>query len=263
MRSHSESPHASEPPRYCAVWTEPWLIHGFFGREGGVSTGSCQSLNLGYFVGDQPGAVDENWARVCRVFGEELTIARSNQVHGATVHSVDARNAGHRRNGDGLVTATRGVLLCVFTADCVPIHLVDSTARVIGALHAGWRGILAGIAGEGVAAMTRLGAQPPRIRVATGPCIRQCCFEVDAELADRFGREIPQSRHHRRAGGPGKAMLDLGGIIREQFIHAGVAAESIGQVGNCTKCRSDLYFSHRAAAGGTTGVQLSFIGIKP
>ncbi len=245
------------------MWTEPWFVHGFFGRDSGVSVGPYRSLNLGYFVGDQRAAVDENWARVRRVVGEELTIARSNQVHGATVHSVDARNAGGRRNGDGLVTASRGVLLGVFTADCVPIHLVDSTARVIGALHAGWRGILAGIAGEGVAAMTRLGAHPARIRVATGPCIRQCCFEVDAGLADRFGREIPQSGHHRHAGRAGKAMLDLGGIIRDQFIRAGVAAESIGQVGDCTKCRSDLYFSRRAAGGGTTGLQLSFIGIKP
>ncbi|MGH7865657.1 MAG: polyphenol oxidase family protein, partial [Candidatus Binataceae bacterium] len=135
-------------------------------------------------------------------------------------------------------------------------------ARVIGALHAGWRGIVAGIADAGVAAMTQLGAQPGRIRVAMGPSIRQCCFEVDAVLADRFEREIPQARQHRRDGRAAKAMLDLCGIAREQFVAAGVPPDSIALAGECTKCACERYFSRRAAGGATTGLQLSFIGIN-
>ncbi|MGH7865245.1 MAG: polyphenol oxidase family protein, partial [Candidatus Binataceae bacterium] len=174
MQSHSETDAVPGAPRSLNAWSEPWFIHGFLGREGGVSAGRYRSLNLGYLVGDDRAAVDQNWTRVRGIVGEKFTLARSNQLHGATVHAVDQGNAARPRNGDGLVTATPGVLLCILTADCVPIHMIDSTAGVIGALHAGWRGIVAGIADAGIAAMTQLGAQPGRIRVAMGPSIRQC-----------------------------------------------------------------------------------------
>jgi hypothetical protein len=245
------------------VWTEPWLAHGFLGRNGGVSLGPYESLNLGYWVGDQRAAVDENWSRVRRVIGEGFTIARASQVHGADVQVVDERNAGASRTGDGMVTASPEVMLSIFTADCVPVLLVDARARVVGALHAGWRGILASIAARGVEAMTKLGAQPSRIEVATGPCIGVCCFEVDIELADRFEREIPSSARHRRPGRPGKSMLDLRSLIGDQLVAAGVASKSIIHAGGCTRCASDRYFSRRAAGGVTTGLQLSFIGIRP
>ncbi|MGH7950007.1 MAG: peptidoglycan editing factor PgeF [Candidatus Binataceae bacterium] len=250
-------------PRYFDVWSEPWVVHGFFGRQGGVSVGPYASLNLGYFVGDLRAAVDENWARVRKVAGEQFAIARANQVHRADVHTVDERNATDARTCDGMVTASRGVLLCILTADCVPIHVMDRDARIVGALHGGWRGILAGIVDAGVAAMERLGARRERIDVVTGPSIARCCFEVDVELADRFATEIPASRLHRYAGRAGKAMLDLRGIIRDRFISAGVAPESIVIAGECTKCAADRYFSRRAAGGGTTGLQLSFIGMAP
>jgi len=93
-----------------------------------------------------------------------------------------------------------------------------------------------------------------------GPSIGQCCFEVDAGLADRFGREIAGARSHTRAGRPGKAFIDLRAVVRDQLERAGLAAANIASVGPCTRCASDRFFSRRAAGGKTTGLQLSFVG---
>jgi YfiH family protein len=136
----------------------------------------------------------------------------------------------------------------IFTADCVPVLMVDAEARVVGALHAGWRGTITGIAGEGVRAMAAIGARPHALRAALGPSIGPCCFEVDAELAERFMRTIPHARDHARAGRQGKAFLDLRGIIRGQLECGGLVPDAITSVGPCTRCADDTYFSRRGAA---------------
>jgi YfiH family protein len=141
--------------------------------------------------------------------------------------------------------------------------LADAHAGVIGALHAGWRGVLAGIVNEGIAAMCRLGASPSRIRAAAGPAIGRCCFEVDNDLGDRFVREVAVAERHRTNGPPGKAMLDLSAIVRDQLVDAGVAPSVIALTPECTRCSSDRYFSRRAAGGASTGLQLSFIALRP
>jgi len=140
--------------------------------------------------------------------------------------------------------------------------MADKGRGVIGALHAGWRGLLDGIVIAGLRAMTPLGSRPANLHVAMGPSIGLCCFEVDAALGERFAREVPGAVRHRRAGLPGKAYLDLRGIIKDQFESAGVELENIWSVGPCTKCESDKFFSRRAAGGRQTGLQLSFIGMK-
>ncbi len=216
--------------------------------------------------------------------------------------------------GDGMVTAAPGTALGIFTADCVPLLMVDAERRVVSALHAGWRGTLAGIAAEGVHAMVALGARPASIRAALGPSIGLCCFEVDAALAETFAREIPGAAAHARFGGslprktpaahpappadfpshargddpglddamrdaaigddaagddvsrrvrPGKAYLDLRAILRLQLEREGLNPASIANVGPCTRCANDRYFSRRGAGGVTSGLQLSFIGFTP
>ena len=131
-----------------------------------------------------------------------------------------------------------------------------------GAMHAGWRGVIAGIASVGIRDMVQLGARVSDIRAAMGPSIGPCCFEVDAELGDRFGREIVGARNHTRAGRPGKAFIDLRAIVRDQLERAGLAPANITSVGPCTRCASDRFFSRRAAGGKTTGLQMSFIGFR-
>jgi len=161
-----------------------------------------------------------------------------------------------------MVTDVPGIVLAIFTADCVPVLMVDTETGSVGALHAGWRGTLAGIASEGVRTMAALGARSHRIRVALGPAIGICCFEVDAELAERFVSHVPTAATCWRPGRPGKKHLDLRGIVRLQLQEGGVAASSIVDIGPCTRCNSDRFFSRRAAGGAPTGLQMSFIGFE-
>ncbi|HVB83145.1 MAG TPA: peptidoglycan editing factor PgeF [Candidatus Binataceae bacterium] len=243
-------------------WEEQALCHGFLGREGGSSRGPYTSLNLSYWVGDNSRAVDVNWQRARRVMPRGVRFAQLKQVHGKAIHTVGPRiDADPRPEGDGLVTALAGVVLCIFTADCVPVLLADTELGVIGALHAGWRGALAGIAGAGVRAMVRQGARASAIRAVLGPSIGPCCYEVDGDLARRFERRFERAHTHvHPSDRPGKAYLDLRGIVADQLVLAGLERDGIQQVGPCTKCESERYFSRRAAGGSVTGLQLSFIG---
>jgi YfiH family protein len=244
--------------------TSPHLagtVHGFMGRAGGVSRGAYATFNLARWIGDDAEAVAENWRR-WRANYPGLATANVAQVHGATIHRVGRGWSDRRPEGDGMVSAESGVALGVFTADCAPILLADRTRRVIGALHAGWRGTIAGIAGAGVRAMVELGARPEAIRAAIGPAIDQCCFEVDLELAERFEREIAGAAAFARPGRPGKAYLDLRGINRMLLERAGLNPDAIDEVGPCTRCANDRYFSRRAAGGAVTGLQMSFIALS-
>jgi purine-nucleoside/S-methyl-5'-thioadenosine phosphorylase / adenosine deaminase len=262
VKTSAPSNAAAQGIGFLQAWDSPALCHGFLGRGGGVSTGTYATLNLGYHIADSPAAVDENWRRVRDAIDWKGAVARVIQVHGNVVHTVTPENAAALRQGDGMVTAHRGIVLRVLSADCVPILLHDAHSNAVGALHAGWRGAIAGIAQAGVHAMTTIGASAGGIRAALGPSIGQCCFEVDAELAGRFAREVDGAAAHSRAGRPGKAYLDLRAIIADQLAAAGLARESISSVGPCTRCASDRYFSRRAAGGVVTGLQASFIAMR-
>jgi YfiH family protein len=256
----TESSRNSGAIEILRAWPDASICHGFIGRAGGVSTGAFVSMNLSYWVGDDERAVDTNWKRLRREVPDLKLVARLNQVHGNVVHAATPDTAGLRPAGDGIVTAESGVMLGIFSADCVPILMVDSKRKVAGALHAGWRGVIADIAGAGVHAMTQLGAHASDIRAATGPSIGQCCFEVDADLGDRFGSEIDGARNHTRGGRSGKAFIDLRAVVRDQLERAGLVPTNIASVGPCTRCASDRFFSRRAAGGKTTGLQMSFVG---
>ena len=128
----------------------PGIAHGFFDRDGGVSTGIYESLNCGPGSKDAPEAVAENRRRVAAALipgGEPPQLVSLNQVHSAIVHVLPAWGAedGKRLEGDAMVTATPGLALGILTADCAPVLLADPKAKVIGAAHAGWKGALGGV----------------------------------------------------------------------------------------------------------------------
>ena len=260
METHTDSPDRSSAVEILRAWPEASICHGFIGRAGGVSTGAFASMNLSYWVGDDERAVDTNWERLRREVPDLKLVARLNQVHGNVVHAATRDTAALRPPGDGLVTAEPGVMLGIFSADCVPILMADSKRKIASALHAGWRGVIADIADAGVRAMVQLGARASDIRAAMGPSIGSCCFEVDAELGDRFGREIEGAQNHTRAGRPGKAVIDLRAVVRDQLERAGLSPANIANVGPCTRCAPGRFFSRRAAGGTTTGLQMSFVG---
>ncbi|HTQ23765.1 MAG TPA: peptidoglycan editing factor PgeF [Candidatus Binataceae bacterium] len=265
MRALRRATSLPPAPPVLQGWDDPTLCHGFLGREGGTSRGPYASLNLSYWVGDHSRAVDVNWQRARRLMPPGVRFSQLKQVHGKAIQVIGPRaEADPRPEADGLVTAMTGVVLCIFTADCVPVLLADTESGVMGALHAGWRGALAGIAGAGVRAMVRQGARAGAVRALLGPSIGPCCYEVDIELARRFERSFQRARAHvHPSDRAGKAYLDLRSIVADQLAAAGLERERIANVGLCARCESERYFSRRAAGGAVTGLQLSFIGRFP
>jgi YfiH family protein len=232
-------------------------VHGFFGRDGGVSHGPYASLNLSFNVGDDADAVKQNWARVRNAL-PGVHLITMGQVHGATV--VRADEMTERIEGvDGVFTERAGIALGVMTADCVPILMIAPRERIAIAVHAGWRGTLAGIGAVAVDVIGRdMGLPPQSLQVALGPAIGQCCYEVDAEIGtqmeQRWGRLDEAWQAHGKKG-----HLDLRETNRRILMAQGVPAAAIDIVGPCTACQMTRYFSHRAS-NGRAGRQLSVVG---
>jgi purine-nucleoside/S-methyl-5'-thioadenosine phosphorylase / adenosine deaminase len=229
--------------------------HGFTTRLGGVSPAPWDSLNLGGAVGDAPERVAENWRRLEADTG--LGFARVRQVHGARAVRAD-RPCAPVEEADAVVSLRPGVAACVSVADCVPVLLADPGSGAVAAVHAGWRGTLARAAAEGVRALAReAGAPPARLLAAVGPSIGPCCYEVSADLAERFRLELgPVVR------GESAPRLDLWAANRRVLEEAGLHPGRIEILGRCTACERDLFFSHRRDAG-QTGRQMAFIAPPP
>lgn len=231
--------------------------HGFSTRWGGVSTGIFSSMNLAMSRGDDPCAVEENYKRLTQAVGVDAEkIALTKQVHGAQVRIVTAPDAALsdalRPECDGLVTAERGLALFCFTADCVPVLLCDADNGVIAAVHCGWRSSVADILGVAVGKMTALGADAESICAAIGPAIGACCFEVGPEVpaaAERLLREDLGKLCSDEPGCVGKYLLDLRGVNRRRLEQLGLRSENIRVSGECTMCRTEKYWSHRATHG--------------
>jgi len=220
----------------------------FFTREGGVSEGLYAALNCGYGSGDDPEAVRENRRRAMERF--DLTtdaLVTLYQVHSPTVVEVEQPwRPGGAPKADGMVTAKRGVALGILTADCAPVLFADAEAGVIGAAHAGWRGAFTGVLEETVAAMTRLGASPAKIRAAIGPCIAQSSYEVGPEFHERFVSADSQNAAFFRASSrPSHHLFDLGGYVTRRLESLGLA--EILTTGEDTAADAARYFSYRRA----------------
>ncbi|HSD09885.1 MAG TPA: peptidoglycan editing factor PgeF [Candidatus Binatia bacterium] len=232
------------------------LAHGFLGRRGGTSTGAWSTLNLSERVDDDPRAVARNW-QVVRERFPDLRIARMRQVHGDRVVQMDGH--GEAEEADAMLTGSAGVGLAVLTADCVPILMIAPAARAAMAVHAGWRGTVAGIAAKALDRAHRvLGLDPSHWYASLGPSIGGCCYEVGSEIGEELERRWGSMRRAWQAAGE-RGMLDLRMANRTILIERGMAPERIVTVGPCTACASAEFFSHRRSRG-STGRQLSIVG---
>ena len=228
----------------------PGIAHGFFGRDGGVSTGIYESLNCGPGSKDAPDAVAENRRRVMATLAPGAQLFSLSQVHSAIVHVMPAppREGAARLEGDAMVTASPGLALGILTADCAPVLLADPKAKVIGAAHAGWKGAL-GEGGRGVLeatldAMEKLGAQRDRISAFIGPCISQANYEVGWDFRDRFlGLGLRNRRFFLPSDKEGHYRFDLPGYVTYRLTMAG--AGSVEMSGICTYPPENRYFSFR------------------
>jgi polyphenol oxidase len=219
----------------------------FSTRNGGVSEGPYESLNLGILTDDDPLKVSENRRRLAAAGGlEPARIAMGWQVHGTDLREWStAPQVGFAAPGsalprvDGHLTALRGLGLLVLVADCYPVALSDGARAIM--LHCGWRGLAGGILED---AIERFDGAPA---AAVGPGIGGCCYEVGPEVLRAF------------AGLDGVArgrMLDLRAVIAHKLDAAGV--RDVAHVAQCTSCRPDLYFSHRRDRG-LTGRQAGLV----
>jgi len=254
-----------QPLRVPAWETIPHLVHGFYGRRGGLSRGDFAELNVSDHVGDAPEAVRDNWRRVTDRLGGAMRCVTMRQVHGSCVTAVDEKDGSDAGEVDGIVTQSSGIALGVLTADCVPILLVAPRQHVVGAVHAGWRGTVAGIAPLAVAHIEKTFHVPPaEIRAALGPSIGNCCYEVDRDVVDELAARWGVLAGAVIRGAGTKMRLDLRRANATLLARAGVPASSIASVGPCTKCTVAEYFSYRGLGAATgrsaTGRQLSFIG---
>jgi polyphenol oxidase len=227
----------------------------------------------------------EKGARRASRASDDCTAITLRQIHSDIIHCVSEVPSEHLA-GDGLITQTPRILLSVLTADCLPVILVDARQRAIGVFHAGWRGTLKRIVEKGVGEMRRyFGTRPRDLSAAIGPGIRGCCYEVGPEVQSKFESQFEYARelfretketneiHERypllfltaRAPGhselPKKIYLDLAEANRRQLAAAGVARKNISDLGLCTSCRTDLFFSHRAE-NGKTGRMMAVVGIR-
>jgi len=222
----------------------PGLRHGFFTRQGGVSTGIYESLNLGVGSNDDPDAVAENRRRVAAHFGA-AQIVTCYQVHSATALVADGPWPAGPPQADAVVSATPGVVCAALAADCAPVLIADPEARVVAAVHAGWRGALGGVVEAAVRRMEGLGASRKWMRAALGPCIGPSSYEVGLEFRAAFVKADPAyGRFFATGSTDDKRMFDLPGFVLSRLEALGVKSEWLGYD---TCAEPELFFSNRRA----------------
>ena len=229
-------------------------------RCGGVSKAPYASFNLASHVGDNPAAVSQN-QRIFSAHSGINALKYCRQIHSDFVLNADAvktsfwndenRNVP-KKTGDALISAQQGDALGVFSADCVPIFILDTATPAIGMVHAGWRGTLARIAAKTLAQMqASFGTIAKNCLIHLGTSIQKCCYTVSADLISQFVKHFGSIVHNG-------LHLSLQTANFCQLVEAGVTPESISTSPFCTACCTDKFYSYRAE-GEQTGRMLSFI----
>lgn len=248
-----------------------FINHAFSTRLGGVSTGICSSMNMGFNRGDDPENVTENYKRLCKIAGFEYeSLVASAQDHNTFVRVVTSADKGvgiykprDIQSVDALTTNEKGVTLVTYYADCTPLFFVDMKNKAIALAHAGWRGTVSRIGAKVIDTMGQsFGTNPEDVVCAIGPAISKCCYEVDKACADNFlALKDLNPNDFVTEKSDGKYMIDLLETNRQILVSKGVKEENITVSDLCTKCNSDLLWSHRAT-NGQRGVMCAMMCIK-
>ena len=226
-----------------------FINHGIFTRKGGVSKAPYDSLNIGYNVGDDPLAVQENQRRIEKIMGAESKSAI--QTHSKKVHIVNS-DWDNKINGDSLVANQANILLMVKTADCQPILLADHDNKIIAAIHSGWRGSVLNIIESTIIKMCELGSKPENIIAGIGPSLGPCCAEFI-----NYKQELPKNMWKFSVK---PDYFDFWAISKNQLIKTGIKEKNIEISKICTRCRTDLFYSYRKNK--ISGRFASVIGLK-
>ena len=244
-----------------------FLEHAFCTRRGGTSQDEYKSLNMSFREGDEEFRVLSNWDRLATAFAipmEQFLVV--NQVHGDAIFVIKPHgsyfSSREELNYDAIVTSRTNLAICIKTADCVPVFIVDKVKKVIAVVHAGWKGTALEISAKVIRLMqSQYRSLPADILAAIGPSIGLCCYEIDSVAADAFRQNKHSSSFLFPGTGENKWMLDLAEANRRQIMEAGVPENNIEVAGYCTTCNQNMFFSHRSS-GGITGRQINFMMIK-
>lgn len=224
------------------------VSHGFFTREGGRSRDLYASLNCGFGSGDDKDTVAMNRAAVARRLGAAperlLTVWQSHSP--AVVTAAAPWDVRRPPEGDAVVTATPGLAVAVLTADCAPVLFADTTAGVVAAAHAGWKGALAGVLEATLDEIERLGGHRRHVAVALGPTISQANYEVDAAFRERFLASEPgNARFFAPGRREGRFQFDLPAYVRFRLEAVGV--RQVDDTALCTYADEARFYSFRRA----------------
>lgn len=244
------------------------IKHAFTSKFGGISKGDCESLNLGFSRGDERANVMQNYKILTSSLDVNFDrITMTQQVHDNIVCVVDKNTVGmgiHKPmnwNADAIITNLKDTPIIGYYADCVVTLLYDKTAQCCGVCHAGWRGMANGILPKTIKAMCdNFGSMPSDIIAVLGPSICKDCFETDSDVPIAM-RELMGDVVNPFISEKGvKFHVDLRGIGAMQLKCSGLSDENIIDSGICTKCNSDVFWSHRAT-NGKRGVQGAIISL--
>ena len=236
------------------IYASPYLrdnfkmVICFTGSAGGSSNSQYRSLNLAYHVGDKKINVDSNRKLILQRLGlgRSRNIYSAKQVHGDSIIVIDEKFSGKPSDtieADCLVTSMPGTPVMVMGADCNLILIADTKKRIVAAVHAGWKGTLAGILEKTISFLKEKYLSRPRdLSIYFGPCIRKCCYRIDEDMLERFMAKYGNSDFYYREAE--EIFLDLVKLNKLQLQYSGITGERIFDCNKCTFCSGD-YFSYR------------------
>ncbi len=262
---HEKSQRPPEVIHLAGLTSLPLLCHGFCTRRGGSSPPPFDTFNCNAKPPGEDPNVRRNLETLLTDLNRHGTAVHAavllDQVHGAEFVDLDREPPPERinllyRRADACLTSRKGLLLGVFTADCVPILMADRTGRFVAAAHSGWRGTAKNIAGTLIHALTTRGVDPAELHIGIGPAIAGACYEVGGDCLEAFATSphlVPTTN--------GKALLELSAVITEQCLAAGVPASQLSVYSGCSHCDREQFFSYRRD-GSPVGCQLSFAVLR-
>ena len=234
------------------------VVNAFSTRQGGVSVGCLESMNLGFNRGD----LDENVLKNHKIFAKAVgfpyeNIVTTNQTHTTNVRVVTKEDCGKGitkdrdySDVDGLITNVPGIVLTTYYDDCVPLYILDPVNKAIGLSHSGWKGTVKRIGDNTLKLMNEnYGTNPKDVICCIGPSICQDCYEISEDVANEFINEFGKNNKILYNKGNGKYQLNLWESVKQVFLDAGVEYDNIYTTDICTCCNKDELFSHRGHHG--------------
>ena len=234
------------------------VVNAFSTRQGGVSVGCLESMNLGFNRGD----LDENVLKNHKIFAKAVgfpyeNIVTTNQTHTTNVRVVTKEDCGKGitkdrdySDVDGLITDVPGIVLTTYYADCVPLYILDPVNKAIGLSHSGWKGTVKRIGDNTLKLMNEnYGTNPKDVICCIGPSICQDCYEISEDVANEFINEFGKNNKILYNKGNGNYQLNLWESVKQVFLDAGVEYDNIYTTDICTCCNKDELFSHRGHHG--------------